>query len=160
MKKVIVIGCAGSGKSTFSRALAKKTGLPIVHLDLLYWQTDGTVAPKEIFLNRLRAELEKEKWIIDGNYSSTMEERMSACDTVFFLDYPTEVCLDGVRERRGKPRADMPCVLSDDGEEFIDFIKQYRENNRPRVLELLEKYKDKSIYVFTSRRQADEYLEK
>ena len=160
MKKVIVIGCAGSGKSTFSRALAKKTGLSIVHLDLLYWQTDGTVAPKEIFLNRLRAELKKEKWIIDGNYSSTMEERMSACDTVFFLDYPTEVCLDGVRERRGKPRADMPCVLSDDGEEFIDFIKQYRENNRPRVLELLEKYNDKSIYVFTSRRQADEYLEK
>ena len=159
MKKVIVIGCAGSGKSTLSRVLAEKTGLPLVHLDLLYWQADGTNVEKDVFLARLREELKREEWIIDGNYSSTMDERMSECDTIIFLDYPTEVCLEGVESRRGKPRSDMPCVLSDDGEEFIEFIKGYREKNRPAVLELLNKHEKKRILIFKSRDEADLFLE-
>ena len=159
MKKVIIIGCAGSGKSTFARALAKKTGLPLVHLDLLYWQADGTTVPKDVFLARLRDHLKREEWIIDGNYSSTMEERIAACDTVFFLDYPTEVCLNGVSARRGKPREDMPCVLSDDGEDFIEFIKSYRDKNRPKVLKLIKRHKNKRILIFKTREESERFLD-
>ena len=158
MKKVIVIGCPGSGKSTVSRALYNKIGIPLYHLDMMYWNSDKTTVEEIVFLERLSAVLEKDEWIIDGNYGSTMELRMAACDTVIFLDYPFEVCLGGIKERRGKPRSDMPWVETDEDAEFIEFIKNYNEQQKPKVLELLEKYSDKNIVIFKSREQADAFL--
>ena len=158
MNKVIVIGCPGSGKSTFSRALQNLTGLPLYHLDLLYWNSDRTTVSKEVFRERLQNVLMLDSWIIDGNYGSTMEMRMSECDTVFFLDYPLEVCINGVRERKGKTRSDMPWIETEDDEELLEFIKNYNTQSRPKVLELLEKYKEKNIVIFKSREEADEYL--
>ena len=84
MKKIIVIGCPGSGKSTFSRALHQKIGLPLHHLDMMYWNADKTTVEKSLFRERLSAVLNTDEWIIDGNYGSTMELRMVACDTVIF----------------------------------------------------------------------------
>ena len=158
MKKVIVIGCPGSGKSTVSRALQNKTGIPLYHLDMMYWNADKTTVEKSVFLEQLFAVLEKDEWIIDGNYASTMELRMEACDTVIFLDYPLEVCLDGIRERRGKPRSDMPWIETEEDAEFIEFIKNYNEQQKPIVIELLGKYSDKNIVIFKSREQADAFL--
>ena len=158
MKKVIVIGCPGSGKSTVSRALHNKTGIPLYHLDMMYWNADKTTVEKSVFLERLSAVLEKDAWIIDGNYGSTMELRMAACDTVIFLDYPLDVCLDGIRARRGKPRSDMPWIETEEDAEFIEFIKSYNEQQKPKVLELLKKYSDKNIIVLESRDQADAFL--
>ena len=158
MKRVIVIGCPGSGKSTVSRALHNKTGIPLYHLDMMYWNADKTTVEKSAFLERLSAVLEKDEWIIDGNYESTMELRMAACDTVIFLDYPLEVCLDGIKERRGKPRSDMPWIETEEDSEFIEFIKNYNEQQKPKVLELFEKYSDKTIIIFKSREQADAFL--
>ena len=158
MKKIIVIGCPGSGKSTVSRALHNKTGIPLYHLDMMYWNADKTTVEKSVFLERLSAVLEKDEWIIDGNYGSTMEWRMAACDTVIFLDYPLHVCLDGIQERRGKPRSDMPWIETEEDAEFIEFIKNYNEQQKPKVLELLEKYGDKNIVIFKSREQADAFL--
>ena len=158
MKKVIVIGCPGSGKSTVSRALHNKTGIPLYHLDMMYWNDDRTTVEKSVFLERLSVVLEKDEWIIDGNYGATMELRMAACDTVIFLDYLLDVCLDGIRERRGKPRSDMPWIETEEDAEFIEFIKSYNEQQKPKVLELLEKYSDKNIVNFKSREEADAFL--
>lgn len=158
MKKIIVIGCPGSGKSTFARALHDRTGLPLYHLDMLYWNADKTTVDRRTFMERLSAVLARDAWILDGNYGSTMELRMAACDTVFFLDYPLAVCLDGIEKRRGTPRSDMPWVEVEEDAAFIDFIKGFYERQRPRILELLEKYRDKSRIVFTSREQASAFL--
>ena len=158
MQRIIVIGCPGSGKSTVSRALHNKTGIPLYHLDMMYWNADKTTAEKSVFLERLSTVLEKDEWIIDGNYGSTMELRMVACDTVIFLDYPLDVCLDGIRERRGKPRSDMPWIETEEDSEFIEFIKNYNEQQKPIVIELLGKYNDKNIVIFKSREQADAFL--
>jgi len=158
MKRIIVIGCPGSGKSTFSRALHNITGIALYHLDMMYWNADKTTVERSLFHNRLSDALEKDEWIIDGNYGSTMELRLAACDTVFFLDYPLDVCLDGIKERRGKPRSDMPWIETEEDVEFIEFIKNFNEKQRPHVLALFDKYNDKNIIVFTSREQADEYL--
>ncbi len=158
MKKVIVIGCPGSGKSTFSRALHQRTGLPLYHLDMLNWNDDKTTVPKAVFIERLKDVMQGDSWIIDGNYGSTIELRMNACDTVFFLDYPLEVCMDGVRARMGQKRSDMPWVETEDDPDFIRFITDYHSVSRPVVLELLEKYAGKEIFVFSSRKQAEDYL--
>ena len=157
MKRVIVIGCPGSGKSMFSRALHDKTGIPLCHLDMLYWNADKTTVEKDVFLDRLSAALKADEWIVDGNYGSTMELRMAACDTVIFIDYPLDVCLDGIRNRRGKSRSDMPWIETEEDAEFIEFIKSYNEQQKPKVLELLEKYSDKNIVIFKSREQANEF---
>ena len=158
MKRIIVIGCPGSGKSTVSRALHTKIGIPLYHLDMMYWNADKTTVERSVFLARLSSVLEKEQWIIDGNYSSTMELRMAACDTVIFLDYPLEVCLEGIKERRGKARSDMPWIETEEDEEFIDFIKRYNEQQKPKVLALLGKYGDKNVIILQSREQADAVL--
>ena len=110
MKKIIVIGCPGSGKSTFSRELNRITHIPLYYLDMMYWNADRTTVEKAVFIERLADTINKDEWIIDGNYGSTMELRMQACDTVIFLDYPVNVCLDGIRGRVGKARPDMPWV--------------------------------------------------
>ena len=158
MKKIIVIGCPGSGKSVFSRALHNKTGVPLFHLDMMYWNLDKTTVEKKVFLERLSVVLERDEWIIDGNYGSTMELRMAACDTVIFLDYPLDVCLDGIKERRGKPRSDMPWIETEEDAEFTEFIRNYNEQQKPKVMELLEKYSDKNIVILGSREQADAFL--
>lgn len=162
MKRVIVIGCPGSGKSFFARKLHKLIGYPIFHLDNLYWNSDRSVVPKEEFLSRHDEAMLGASWIIDGNYNSTMECRMSRCDTVFFFDLPSEVCLDGIRSRRGKVRPDIPWVEGEDeeDEEFVSFVRCFRDNTRPQIIELLGRYSDRRITIFTTRAEADEYLNK
>ncbi len=161
MQKVIFIGCPGSGKSTFAGSLAAYTGLSIYHLDMMNWNADRTIVEKEVFMSRLQDAISQDSWIIDGNYNGTMEMRVQACDTVFLLDYPLEVCLSGIQERKGKPRSDMPWIepADEDDEEFITFIKDFREKSRPRIIELLKKY-DREVNHFTSRADADAFLQK
>ena len=156
----MIIGCPGSGKSTFSRALHKITNIPLFHLDMMYWNSDRTTVEKAVFRKRLSDAIQQNEWIIDGNYGSTIELRLQACDTVIFLDYPLEICLDGIRERRGKVRSDMPWIENEDEEdaEFIEFIKSYNSQSKPQIMELLKLYPDKNIFIFNNRKEADEFL--
>ena len=160
MKKVIIIGCPGSGKSTFARELAKKTGLPLYHLDMLYWNADRTTVGREEFRARLAEVMAGDEWIIDGNYVSTMQWRMENCDTVFFLDMPLEVCLAGIEARRGKKRPDMPWVEQEEDKEFIDFVRTFNAESRPKIVEMLSKYNCKDIIAFKKYGEIAEYLRK
>ena len=159
MKKVIIIGCCGSGKNTFARHLHACTGIPLFHLDQLNWNADKTMVEKEVFLKRVQDVIQKDSWIIDGNYGSSIEMRMQACDTVFFLDYPVDICIQGIHERVGKIRTDMPWVEHEVDEDLIEFVKNYEREDRPEVLNLLSKYKEKEIHIFRSRLDVNRYLE-
>ena len=107
MNKVAVTGCPGAGKSTFARKLAGITGLPLFYLDMLWHLPDGSHVSRQEFSHSLDILLARDRFIIDGNYLKTLPARLEVCDTVFFLDYPLSLCLEGARERIGKKREDL-----------------------------------------------------
>lgn len=158
MKKVIVIGSPGAGKSTFSRRLREKTGLPLFYLDMLWHKPDKTNVSREEFDEKLNEILQQESWIIDGNYLRTLRPRLEACDTVYFLNYPLEVCLEGVKSRIGKEREDMPWQETELDEEFRQYIIDFPKDQLPQMYQILKDYKDKKhMITFYSREEAEEY---
>lgn len=159
MLKIIVIGSPGAGKSTFAQRLKAATGLPLYHLDMLWHKPDRTNISTEEFDVQLSELLNGDRWIIDGNYLRTLELRLIKCDTVFFMDFPLEVCLSGVQSRIGKKREDMPWVETEFDEEFKQFIVDFPNTQLAQIYDLLEKYRrDKDIVIFKSRDEANEYL--
>ena len=159
MKKVIVIGCPGAGKSTFARKLSAKTGLPLYYLDMIWHLPDRNTLSREDFATRLEMITSGEKWIIDGNYLHTMPFRLQNCDTVFFFDLPTDVCLAGAEERIGKEREDMPWTDETMNEEFRQWIIDFPMQQLPVINSLLSEYKEKvKIIVFHTREEADNFI--
>lgn len=159
MQKVIIIGCPGSGKSTFARKLQSKTNLPLYYLDMIWHKADKTTIEQNEFDEELKEITEKDRWIIDGNYMRTLEIRLKECDTVFLLDFPLEVCIKGATERIGTKREDMPWVESEFDDEFHQWITDFPSKQLPKIYSLLEKYaENKEIIIFKSRDEAENYL--
>ena len=159
MKKIIVIGCPGSGKTTFATRLAEITVLPLFYLDAIWHKPDKTNITCEEFDLRLAEILSLDSYIIDGNYNRTAERRIADCDTVFMFDLPTEECLSGVTARIGKKRIDLPWIETELDPEFKSFIEEFPKQKLPVLYELLEKYKEnKNIVVFRSREEANAFL--
>ena len=159
MQKVIVIGSPGSGKSTFSRKLRDAIGLPLYYLDMLWHKPDRTTVSRQEFDAKLNDILMRDKWIIDGNYNRTLEIRLKNCDTVFLMDFPLNICLSGAESRVGKEREDIPWTETELDNEFKQFILDFPKESLPRIYQLIEKYgKDKNVYIFKSREEAEEYI--
>lgn len=157
-KKIIVIGCPGSGKSTFSKILAQKTNLPLYHIDNIWWYGDWEHISRDELVKQIEEITSDDNWIIDGNYNATLELRLQKCDLVYFLDLPAEICLKSVKERWGKKRSDIPCIENEPDEEFIDFIKNFENNSKPKILSLFDKYKDTEVITFNTRDEVNRYL--
>ena len=141
MSKIIVIGSPGAGKSVFSQKLSSITKIPLYHIDVLYHKKDGTHISKEELENKLRDIFQNDNWIIDGNYQRTLEMRLKECDTVFLLDFPTNVCLEGAKSRIGKKRDDLPWIEEKFDENFEQSIINFSNEKLPQIYKLLDKYK-------------------
>lgn len=159
MQKVLIIGCPGAGKSTFARRLRDITGLPLYYLDRLWHKADRTHITREEFDRVLAEWLARPAWILDGDYSRTLPQRLEACDTVFFLDYPLDVCLAGVEDRRGCLRPDMPWVEEELDAEFLQYILDFGQAQMPAIRAMLDSYQGRrQIITFHSRAEADAWL--
>ena len=144
MQRIIIIGCPGSGKSTFSKELAKILNLPLVHLDKLFWKPNWQEVSKEEFDNLLIAELEKPAWILDGNFSRTLELRLQYADHVILMNYPTAVCVFRILKRvilnHGKTRDDMTEGCNERLDlSFLKYVKGFKKKRLPQMLEVLQK---------------------
>ena len=159
MKKVIIIGCPGAGKSTFAKKLHSITKIPLYHLDLIWHKPDKTHISREEFDERLKQIFLEESWILDGDFSRTMEMRMEACDTIILFNLPYEICIDGIKKREGTKRDDMPWEIAEADEKFLNDVKNYESKNLPKIVELLEKFQsEKNIIIFKSRDDAENRL--
>ena len=160
MKRILILGCPGSGKSTASKKLSQKLNIPVIHLDRLFWREGWTNVSREEFDTLLEAELEKDEWIIDGNYSRTIPVRLERADTAVFFDYPTVTCFWRVIKRvitkHGVSRSDMEnnCPERFDFE-FLLYVARFRKSQRKMILGFLENSSADVIIVHNKKEYAE-----
>lgn len=165
MERILIIGCSGSGKSRMARILGKKLDLPVVHLDQLWWKCGWENVTVEEFDARMQAVLETDRWIIDGNFSRTMPQRIEHCDTILYLDYSRWLCLLGMLQRvigsYGKVRPDMAegCPERFD-RDFVLWIWNFNRENRDRNYFLINSAKHANTIVLKNRWQTNRFLRK
>jgi adenylate kinase family enzyme len=153
MQRVLVIGSGGSGKSTFANRLGELLDIEVKHLDAFYWQPGWTEPPKEDWLRTVTELVTGDSWIIDGNFSGTLELRLSHCDTIVFLDMPRLLCLWRIVKRRlryrNRSRPDMAAGCPEKIDpEFIHWVWTYPARSRQKVVRLLQKYSESKRVVW------------
>jgi adenylate kinase family enzyme len=164
MKRVLIIGSPGAGKSYLSRQLTQSTDLPLYHLDQMYWKPGWVERTREELIERINAVLPEDSWIIEGMYRGTLDLRLQRADTVLFLDYNYMRCLWGVIRRTlgslNKVRPDMAegCPERFDID-FFKYIGRFHKKDRFEVLEILEPYKSsKNIITFKKPKDVRQWL--
>ena len=145
MQRVLVIGISGAGKSTFSRTLTAKTGLPLIHLDTEFWQPGWKITPREEWRAKVAKLIEREAWIMDGSFGATLDLRLPRADTVVWFDYPRYVCLRRALWRvvttYGRVRDDLsPGCPEKLDLEFLRYIWDFNAKSRPQIVTMLDDY--------------------
>lgn len=161
MQRVAILGSGGAGKSMLAAAIGERTGLPVVHLDTVYWQPGWTAPPRDEFDAKLAAAVAEERWILDGNFlrDDEPDPRFERADTVILLDLPRRVCLWRIAKRRvqeaRRPRRDLPDGCSESFDlEFLRWVWRYPQKNRPDILGRLASV-DRDVAVHRLRSQRD-----
>ena len=165
MRKVLVIGSGGAGKTALALQVGEITGLPVVHLDRLYWEPGWTVPDRDVWHQRLQDAMSRDEWILDGNYSATIDIRLAEADTVLFLDFPPLICIRRVVKRymrhRGEARPDMaPGCEERLTLGFLHWIWTFRARRRDGLNRTLRKHsRNAYVIVLRSQKECDCYVE-
>ncbi|MHC4874708.1 MAG: P-loop NTPase family protein [Planctomycetota bacterium] len=163
MKRIAIIGCSGSGKSTLAFELERITGLPVLHLDKIYWKSGWQESDIADFRAEVQDLCNGDEWIFDGNYFSTMEIRLNRADTVFFLDYSTSRCFLQTMKRiiagYGKDRPDCAEGCPNDlNLDFLMYILNFRRVFRHKIIDLFARHKHLKLHHFTHPRELKTFM--
>lgn len=158
MDKLIVIGSPGSGKRAFSSALSSVTGLPVTHLDALYWNEDGTYVGDEVFFPKVKEALDVGHWIISGTYLNVLGQLLDVSDGVFFLDYSLEACLESIKNFKAQTGNGQWAASPEANENEASFINKFHMESRPKVFEELRRRPRLLVNRFTTNAGANTYL--
>lgn len=164
MRRILIIGSGGAGKSTFARALGPKLDLPVIHLDAHFWHEGWVDTPKDEWREKVTELCAQPAWIMDGNYGGTMPQRLAACNTVIFLDLPRVVCLwrivSRVAKYSGQSRPDMaPGCPEHISLKFLWWVLSYPFAKRPGILRQLAALPPSTkVIQLRSTRSVDEFL--
>lgn len=164
MKRVLVIGSGGAGKSTLARRLGSRLGLPVIHLDVYFWRPGWVETPREEWARKVEELCAGDSWVMDGNYSGTLEMRLAACDTVIFLDLLPVLCIWRVLKRaamyRNSTRPDMTAGCRENLQlKFLHWVWTYRKSRRPKILAALDRVAgEKRVIVLTSDAEVERFL--
>ncbi|MET7305241.1 topology modulation protein [Embleya sp. NPDC005575] len=157
MRKIVVVGVGGAGRTRWADALGTRLGLPVTHLDTLYHRGDRSLAPAEEFAEAQRALIAEPGWILAGNHAPTLAMRLAAADTVVFLDINPPAAITDLLARRRRPEPGghdrmNPSVLRS--------VLAYRHAVRPRVRRLIAEHTDPRtpVHTFTTHRAAERWL--
>jgi len=164
MKKILVIGSSGAGKSTFAKRLHEATGIELIHLDQLHWKPNWVEPSKDEWRGIVTNVIKRESWIMDGNFSGTMEIRIEAGDTVIFLDLPRTVCIWRILKRVAKYRKTNRPDMAEGCNEKLDFaflkwVWDYPNRTKPKIESLLKKFQnEKTIFRLKSENDVENFF--
>ncbi|AJS61499.1 DNA topology modulation protein [Paenibacillus sp. IHBB 10380] len=166
MKRILVIGSGGSGKSTLSQRLSNILDIPVIHLDTYFWNPNWVPKTNEEWDKIVEQFTNEDHWIIDGNYSRTMDIRIKKADLIIFLDMPRFLCIYRIIKRRimyhKKTRPDMneECPEKLDWE-FIKWVWNYRRRSRMNTIKKLDQIKEhQQVIIVKTRKQVNELIER
>jgi adenylate kinase family enzyme len=161
-RRILILGCPGSGKTTFALKLGALWRLPVVHLDKLFWNPGWVAKSAYEFRKRIENAVSGDEWIIDGNYGNTLPMRLERCELVIYFDLPRLSSLYGVLKRaltsRGKTRPDMGdgCPERLD-REFLRYAWNFKKDKADRN-KFIVNASGKPVVWLRSRRDVRRYL--
>jgi adenylate kinase family enzyme len=167
MKRIMVIGCCGAGKSTLATTLHQLLDLPLIHLDQHYWKADWVETEREEWEAKVMELASNDEWIIDGNYSGSMDIRLNRADTVIYLDYPAIKCLSRVLKRirmyKGETRPDMPAGCNERYDlDFLHYVATFNIRKRRFLYNKLNAWKsaNKQVVILKNDIEVEKYINK
>lgn len=163
MKRVLFLGCAGSGKSTFSKILGEKLNIPVTHLDTLYWKPGWIEEEKEVFIKKQQEVIDQDQWILDGNYRDSLDLRLDRCDTIIYLDVSRIVSIFGIYKRyftyKNKSRDSITAGCEEKiDKSFFNWVWHFKKKSRPFLMDKINKTTGKNVLIFKSRKALKKFI--
>jgi adenylate kinase family enzyme len=162
MERIAIVGCGGSGKTELARRLAERLDLPLTHLDAVYYDDTWNPLPPDVFAAAQERLVAQPRWVIDGNYASTLPIRLAAADTVVVLDLPARTCLWGIGRRQwrhGSGQHSASGVYNRINGSFVRYVLGYRRTMLPRVQQLIAVHASTAdVKVLRNRSEVDRFV--
>ena len=163
IQKIAIIGGPGTGKSTLAKNLGKEMKLPVYHIDGIHHLKNWEIRPTQERDAIVSEKVKEPKWVIDGTYKATLEERVINADLIIFLDYSTIAKLKGILSRyfknKGQEKPEIPGCKEKMDWKFIQLTIKWNKIKRKIVKDILDRYKDKKILIFKNRRSLNKWYE-
>ncbi len=163
MKRIAVVGPGGAGKSTFARELGQRTDLPVIHLDHHFWKPGWIETSRDEWQRRQAELLAGDRWIADGNYGGTFDERFARADTVIIISRSRLACVAAAFGRSARNHG--KAVQADGCFERFDpafylWIWNYERDSRPRLNDAPARHEHLDVIELRSRAELNQFLKR